>query len=315
MYSRVFTIAGVLLIGAAALYGAEEPAKPKREPIYQVDGRGTQRVKAALVRAGADNKRVLLMVGGNWCGWCYKLHDVFQQDGTVASLIRSEYDLVMIDSQADKDVIAKWKIQPQGYPYLAVVDATGKKLTEQETGSLEIGSKHDPRRVAAFLERWRAQPLEASEVFAAALKQARTQEKNIFIRIGAPWCGWCRRMDKFLAQPPIAKIVEKDYVVVKIDQQRMTNAKAVIDKIRKPSEGGGIPWFAFLDAKGNILVTSTRPDGRNVGFPVDRQTEIPHFVNMLKQTRSKITDADIELLVKALVAADPRRRTETQRSR
>jgi len=107
-------------------------------------------------------------------------------------------------------------------------------------------------------------------------------------------------------------IQAQDYVVVKIDQQRMTNAKAVIDKIRKPGEGGGIPWFAFLDAKGHILITSTKPGAGNVGFPVDWETEVPHFVDMLKKTRVKISDADITLIVETLVAADPRRRAKAQ---
>ena len=312
MDSHTMMIASVLLACAASSGGAEAPAKPKRQPIYQTDGEGMARVEQALVRAEKENRRVLLMVGGNWCGWCYKLHDVFQEERAIRTLLGVEYELVMIDSQADKAVLEKWKIKPKGYPYLAVLDAAGTKLTEQETGSLEIGSKHDPKKVQAFLAKWKAAPLEAGQMFAAALKQAQTEHKNVFIRVGAPWCGWCVRMDKFLAQPPVAKILAKDYVVVKIDQQRMTNAKAVIDKIRKPSEGGGIPWFAFLDAQGNILITSTKPGGGNVGFPVDRKTEIPHFIEMLKQTRSKISDADITLLVEALIEAGPPPRAEAQ---
>ncbi len=314
MYSRVLAIVGVLLVCNALSHGAATPAKPKRKPIYQTDGKGLQRAEAALVRARAGNKHVLLKIGGNWCGWCYKLHDVFHKDAAIKNLIRAEYELVMIESQADKAVIEKWKIKAKGYPYLAVLDAAGRKLTEQETGSLEIGSKHDPAKVKAFLEKCKATPLEAGQVFATALEQARKEKKNVFIRIGAPWCAWCVRMDKFLAQPPVAKILAKDYVVVKIDQQRMTSAKAVIDKIRKPGEGGGIPWFAFLDAQGHILVTSTKPGAGNVGFPVDREKEIPHFVEMLKKTRSKISDEEIDLIVTALVKADPRagNRDETE---
>jgi len=307
---------GVVLICAGALLGTETPtpAPAERKPIYQTDGQGMARVEQTLVRAAKENKRVLLMVGGNWCPWCHKLHHLFDTDQAIRSVLNSEYELVMVDSQADESVLAKWKIEPQGYPYLTVLDPSGKKVTEQETGSLEIGNAHDPKKVLAFLEKWKPTPQEAGKVFAAALKQAQAEHKKVFIRIGAPWCGWCRRMDKFLAQPPIAKIMDKDYVVVKIDQQRMKNAQAVIAKIRKPTEGGGIPWFAYLDAQGNIVVTSTRPGGSNVGFPVDQQTEIPHFVNMLKQTRSRISDADIESVVAALIAADPRRSAGTQQS-
>lgn len=287
---------------------AAEPTKPKRQSIYRSDGKGGERVEQALVRARAENKRVLLKIGGNWCGWCYKLHDVFHKNKGIRTLLRDEYEVVMIESRKDRAVIEKWQVKPEGYPYLAVLDAAGKKLTEQETGSLEIGPKHDPEKVKAFLERWQAPPLDAATVLADALKTAQKQKKNVFVRIGAPWCGWCVRMDKFLAQPAIAQILKKDYVVVKIDQQRMTGAKGVIAKLRQPNEGGGIPWFAFLDSKGEILITSTKPGAGNIGFPVDPKKEIPHFVKMLMQTRTHITDKEIDRIAKELVKADPRRR-------
>jgi thioredoxin-related protein len=310
MGSRGVRLASVLLFCMGATVVAGEAATAKRRPIYAEDGNGIARVEAALVRAKRDHKRVLLKIGGNWCGWCYKLHEVFHKEKTIADLIRAEYEMVMIESQADKAVLAKWEIQPKGYPYLAVLDAAGQKVTEQRTGPLEVGSKHDPKKVQAFLEKWQAERLPAEAVFAAALEKARKEKKHVFVRVGAPWCGWCVRMDKFLAQPRVAKIIEKDFVATKVDLERMTGAKAVVAKIRKPGEGGGIPWFAFLDQKGQVLVTSTRPDGRNVGFPVDAKTEIPHFEAMLKKARTKISDEDIAYLRAALIRADPRTRRQ-----
>lgn len=277
-----------------------EPAKPKREPIYAEDGKGLERIELALVAAKRENKRVLLKIGGNWCGWCYKLHDLFQKDKAIQTLLRDEYELVMIDNKADKPVTDKWQIKPNGYPYLAVLDLTGRKVIEQETGSLEIGDRHDPNKVRTFLEKWKSAPLDANDVFASALARAKKEDKRVFIRVGAPWCGWCRRLDAFLAKPQIETILKKDYVVVKIDQQRMKGAKEVIARIRKPGEEGGIPWFAFLDKDGRILITSTKPGAGNIGFPVDPKTEIPYFVTMLKETRSRITDADIEQIVTEL---------------
>ena len=309
MDSRIVKTVSVLLVCVAGVVGGEE-AKAKRKPIYQVDGKGMGRVEAALLRAKRDNKRVLLKIGGNWCGWCYRLHDTLHKEKAVAQVLGAEYELVMIDSKADKAVIEKWGIRPTGYPYLAVLDAAGKKLTEQRTGPLVVEGRHDPAKVTAFLKQWQAARLAAGEVFAQALAQARKEKKTVFVRVGAPWCGWCVRMDKFLARPEIAKILEKDYVVAKIDLTRMTGAEAVVAKIRKPGEGGGIPWFAFVDEAGKILITSTKPGGGNIGFPADPEREIPHFVTMLKQTRAKISDAEIESLRAALIEADPRPRDQ-----
>jgi hypothetical protein len=300
MKPRIMILTSALLISGVWTVVAGEQAAPKREPIYKEDGKGLERVELALVAAKRENKRVLLTIGGNWCGWCYKLHDLFQKDKAIQTLLRDEYELVLIDSRADKLVIDKWEIKPNGYPYLAVLDLTGRKVVEQETGSLEIGDRHDPNKVKTFLEKWKPIPLDANDVFASALAQAKKEDKRVFIRIGAPSNGWSQRMDAFLAKPQIETILRKDYVVVKIDLQRMKRAADVMQRVRKPTEEGCFPWFAFLDRDGRILITSTKPGFGNIGFPVDPNTEIPHFVHMLKETRSKITDADIELIAAEL---------------
>ncbi len=285
---------GVLVLLAAGIVSAGDAAKSKREPIYMVDGKGTERVDQALNAAGRENKRILLTIGGNWCSWCYKLHDLFRNDKAIATVLRNEYEVVLLDSEKDKRALEKWQIKPVSYPYLAVLDSAGKKLTEQETGVLEIGDRHDPNKVMAFLEKWKASPLDANEVFAAALTQAKKEDKRVFVRLGAPWCGWCRRLDAFLVLPKIETILKKDYVLVKIDQERMKHGEAMARQLRKPDGDGGIPWFAFLDKDGRTLITSTKPGSGNIGFPVDPNTEIPHFLHMLRSTRSKITDAEIE---------------------
>lgn len=300
MDSRLATALSVILILGVWAAGAGEQAKPKREPIYKEDGKGMERVEQALAEAGRENKRVLLKIGGNWCPWCYKLHDLLHSDKAIQKILSEEYELVMVDNRADKPIIEKWKIEPNGYPYLAVLDPAGRKVIEQETGSLEVGDKHDPNKVKTFLEKWKPAPLDANDVFTSTLAQAKKEDKRVFIRVGAPWCGWCRRLDAFLARPQIAAILKKDYVLVKIDQQRMKGATQVIQRIRKPTEGPGIPWFAFLDKDGRTLITSTKPGAGNIGFPSDPNTEIPYFVHMLKETRSKITDAEIELIAAEL---------------
>ena len=182
---RVLSLS-VLLVPLVGLVMAGEQAKPKREPIYKEDGKGMERVEQALVAAKRENQRVLLKIGGNWCPWCYKLHDLLHTDKAIQKILSEEYELVMIDSKMDKPVLEKWQITPDGYPYLAVLDSAGKKAIEQETGSLEIGDKHDPNKVRAFLEKWKPTPLDANDVFTSALAQAKKEDKRVFFRVAPP---------------------------------------------------------------------------------------------------------------------------------
>jgi hypothetical protein len=41
-----------------------------------------------------------------------------------------------------------------GLPVIVILDADGKALTTQDTGKLEEGDHHDPKKVLPFLNEW-----------------------------------------------------------------------------------------------------------------------------------------------------------------
>lgn len=147
--------------------GTAPPATPSEGPSPEIERPYEEGVDAqaqidrAVAAARADNKRVLLIFGANWCVWCRRLDYVFQNDAPVASELSSRYHLVHVDvgareSDTNRAVAARYG-DPirQGLPCLVVLDADGSVAHVQETGSLEQGDRHDPARVLAFLERWR----------------------------------------------------------------------------------------------------------------------------------------------------------------
>jgi thiol-disulfide isomerase/thioredoxin len=135
---------------------SEAAPKPVRPEIYDASADGKVLVDAALTRAKKDGKLVLLMYGGNWCGWCYKLHDLFDEHEPIRELLRRRYEVVMIDigSETNKKLAetyrADWK--SHGVPYLTVLNSMGDVVTNQETEVLEVGKRHDPDKVLAFLK-------------------------------------------------------------------------------------------------------------------------------------------------------------------
>lgn len=301
---------GLILGGMAGLSWADEAkpaAKIKRESIYNAKADAEDLVSNAAARAKREKTRILVMFGGDWCGWCHKLHGLFKSDPEIATLLRNEYVLVPVDTQAPNagkfleeckaKLVAQGDKNIVGYPFLAVLDADRKVVTVQRTDPLEEGDHHDPKKVQEFLARWKTDPLDADKVLEKALNQASEQDKRILLHFGAPWCGWCHRLDDFLAREDIAKILGADYLDLKIDLDRMTGAKAIQKRFR-PDESGGIPWIAILDAKGQVLVTSDGPQG-NIGHPA-RPEEIAHFLEMLKKTARKLEPAQIEQIGQAL---------------
>lgn len=287
---------------------AAKPAQEKPAKVYDEAADAKAQIAAAIKKAGRDHSRVLVVYGGNWCGWCIKLHGLFQSDKDIAKTLRYEYQLVSVDiGKFDKnmDIAAKYEadLKKNGVPFLTVLDGDGKVVTNQDTGSLEEGEKHDPQKVAAFLDKNKAAAVDAEAELKAALSKAASDGKRVFLHFGAPWCVYCHRLEDFMARPEIEKLLAKDFIDVKIDMDRMTNAKEVAQRFRN-DEPGGIPWFAFLDYDGKPLATSDGPKA-NIGYPAAPE-EIAHFVKMLQTTKKNLTDDDIAAIEKALKEAAPK---------
>jgi thiol:disulfide interchange protein len=298
-------LTALVLPGMVWAQGGKDKAdeQERRGAVFDEQADANDDIAAALIRAKRDNQRVLLVFGANWCGWCRKLDGLFQENREIARTLLYEYELVKIDvGRWDKnlDVARRYGVdlKKAGVPYLTVLNPDGKVLANQETGALEAGDHHDPAKVQAFLQQWKAQSLDAQQVLKDALAQAARQDQHVFLHFGAPWCGWCRRLEEFLARPEIAKIMDRDFLDVKIDTERMTHGKDV-EKQFRPKGGGGIPWFAVLDAQGNVLATADGPKG-NVGFPVEPH-EIAHFMDVLKKTTRHMSSRDLGEIEHALI--------------
>ncbi len=277
-------------------------AKQAKKHIYDEKADAEADIAAAVARAKKENKRVLVMYGGNWCGWCYKLHDVFKKNRDVARTLLYEYELVMVDigrTNKHQDIVKAYEAKIKGVPFLTVLDGDGKVVVNQPTEPLEEGGDHhNPDLVQAFLTKHKTEPLSAKTVFNKALASAESQGKMVFMHLGAPWCGWCHKLEAFLDQKEIAAIMNRDFVDLKIDIDRMTGGKDIQAKYQ-PTSSGGIPWFAILDSKGEVLATSDGENG-NVGFPV-KKYEIAHFIDVLTKTRKNISADDTGKIEAALI--------------
>ena len=270
-----------------------EPSKPKREPIYAEEANGKELIAAALKKAQRDHKHVLIEWGGNWCGWCYKLHDVFHNDADVHPIVHEEFELVLIDSGKNEDLMLEYggKDRQYSFPHLTVLDAEGAVLTNQETGSLEEGPQHDPKLVSQFLSKWIPEKVDAEQLLADALLKAAADDKRVLVRVGTPYCGWCNVLAQFVQDHE--SLIATDYVDIKIDTMRMTNGEQVAARLA-PGESGGVPWMVILDASGKQVASSHGPDG-NIGYPF-QPNEIAHFITMLRDTRKRLTDADLDII-------------------
>ena len=152
----LWLILAAALVLLAAMLPAQAPiaAKPA---IYDPAADVKAQISAAVKRAGAEERNVLLMFGGNWCPWCHRLHELFATDAAIKKVLAERYVVLLVDvgekpgQPLNQDLVDLYRIKGFGFPALAVLDKQGKLLCTQSTGVLEKGKGHDPAKVLAFL--------------------------------------------------------------------------------------------------------------------------------------------------------------------
>lgn len=132
----------------------------------------------------------------------------------------------------------------------------------------------------------------ADALIAAATKHAAVTHKNVLLVFHASWCGWCRRLEKFMTLPDVKAIFDRHYDIVSLDvleRPRMENledpgAREVYGRL---GGTGGLPFYVVLDVHGKVLADSSA-----IGYPA-QPAEIAAFVAMFRATAPRAQAAEI----------------------
>ena len=119
-------------------------------------------VKAAVVKAKAENKHVLIQWGGNWCPWCLKFHALVTSQRQIDSIMKKDYIYVLASVPKEKDK-RDYNLYKEfgypvrfGFPVFVILDSNGKQLHIQDSGLLEYAKApgYDTTKVLTFLKMW-----------------------------------------------------------------------------------------------------------------------------------------------------------------
>ena len=109
---------------------------------------------------------------------------------------------------------------------------------------------------------------DAPKQVTAALAEAARRGKQIVLVFGANWCPDCQALDAQMHKPELAAIVEKNFLVVKIDVGGLDKNLELAQKYGVPLRRG-IPALAVLDPQGKLLFAQNHgqfADARHLSF-------------------------------------------------
>ncbi len=172
--------------------------RPAPRPLYDEKADAKAAIEAAVHSAATDGIRVLINWGANEDPGSKKFAEARRAPAIIEStpsFFSDEYRVVNVDvghldKNADLAKVYGATLLPDGLPALTILDATGKVVVNTTAAKLRPEGDSggiDPPKLAAFLKRYQAPAPDAVAPFEAALNQAKSEGKTVFVWFSAPW--------------------------------------------------------------------------------------------------------------------------------
>jgi thioredoxin-related protein len=146
-------------------------------------------------------------------------------------------------------------------------------------------------------------PDSAQIILKAAVAEAQSSKKNIFLIFHATWCSWCKRLETALNDPEIKTLIDTNYIIVMLDVNErgdkiQTHENPAGQKLMSGFGGNnaGLPFIVFLNGTGKMIANSNvMPKRQNIGYPGSKE-EIAAFVKLLKKTALRLTSKQRDVI-------------------
>ena len=184
-----------------------------------------------------------------------------------------------------------WPLPQAGRIVAYGLDTDGKELGRQV---VDVADGSAANQIAEFIHQHAPAPGDAEEKWTAAFAEAKRTNRRVWARVSQRYCGPCFRLSRWLDDQ--RALLEKDYVMLKIDDVRDKNGNDVAQRLYR-GQGRGVPFHAIFDASGMMLIDSVGPLG-NIGHPSGPEGK-QQLRKMLLNTRQDLADVDVDQLVES----------------
>ena len=130
----------------------------KKFSLYKPNENAKVALDSVIAKAASEGKLVFVQIGGNWCSWCARFHELATNDKQVDSAIQKNfvvYHLNYSKENKNPELMKQFEFpQRFGFPVFIILDSKGRKLHTQNSSYLEDGKGYSKEKVIAFLNDW-----------------------------------------------------------------------------------------------------------------------------------------------------------------
>src|SRR5262245_18624250 len=117
-----------------------------------------EQYQAAVAQAGAENKLVLVIAGGDWCHWCHVLNRFVTRNDDVATALHDAFVVVKVyvGDENYNDFFFSQLPQARGAPHFWIISPDRDVLASQSTSMFEHGHDgYDKQEFLHFIDQWK----------------------------------------------------------------------------------------------------------------------------------------------------------------
>lgn len=129
--------------------------------IYHPEEDAKVKIDELVTKAQAENKNIILQIGGNWCIWCLRFDNFVQTTPELKEIVDENflyYHLNYSKENENKDLMEKYGNpgQKYGFPVFVILDKDGNQIHTQDSAIFEgKGDAHyDIEKVKNFFNKW-----------------------------------------------------------------------------------------------------------------------------------------------------------------
>jgi len=144
---------GLIGIAVFSLSGNADMSKGPYDPSRDA----FQDFADAKQQALAEDKLILIQIGGNWCPWCHKLERFLNKTESIKKLRDETFISMKVNVSPENENEAFLNEMPEfeGYPFIVITDAAGEILNSRTSGALEDGLGYSESKFKEYFSYWK----------------------------------------------------------------------------------------------------------------------------------------------------------------
>ena len=128
--------------------------------VYDASRDPDKDLQDAIAEATRIHKRILMVVGGDWCVYCGMLDNAFDRYASLRKARDENYVTLKVNYSKENPNAIFFSKYPKipDYPHFFVLDSKGELLHSEPTHHFEHGKTYNAGKIDAFLKKWSQPP-------------------------------------------------------------------------------------------------------------------------------------------------------------